>query len=346
MSRSWLVSRIRTSRSRSRPQARLVRQPRSATRPTRRPRGSSTTRPTGSRASCGSANGSTRNPATSRGSPERINTADRATSSRSRIPARVPSVAWSGTLNFFAKPSAPLQWSWCSWVRTSASIPEGSNPRSFIRRAISREENPASISNRWLPDSTTTALPPLPEPRMPTRRSGPGGRGGSRGCGAASGAGSGTGAAGGARASPKSRNPCCEALSGRRRFPRCLKGETTARERVPHPFPPLELVFLPRLQELQVGIAELLDLHLDALDARGLQVVEEDRDLLLQLAQLDLQRARRQVERHVGDLLERVVEAGVDADGPQVGRPVGDLPEALGRAGVARPEDGGAVLLD
>src|SRR5215210_6764808 len=97
---------------------------------------------------------------------------------------------------------------------------------------------------------------------------------------------------------------------------RLFKGSTTQKKRyhIQGVFPPdpLELVFLALLQELEVRVAELPDLLLDACDARRLEVVEEDGDLLLQLAQLGLERPRRQVQRHVRHLLEGIVEAGVD----------------------------------
>src|SRR6185295_6880945 len=95
------------------------------------------------------------------------------------------------------------------------------------------------------------------------------------------------------------------------------QGENTARSKRYHILGrparrSLELVFLSLLEELDIRIAQLPDLLVDAPDARRLEVMNEDRHLLLQLAQLGGERLRRQVQRDVRHPLQRVVEAGVD----------------------------------
>ena len=157
------------------------------------------------------------------------------------------------------------------------------DPDRLMRRSSSRQEKPASTRSRPPSDSTTTALPPLPEPSTTAAQ---------RGSGDLELGGSDCTAGGVYRSAP--------AVAGRGRTapPRsCRSGPARGSRcrgcRAPGP---------PRWMRS---------------DAGRLEVVQEDRHPALELRELDREGLRRQVQREVGDRLQRVVEAGCRARPPR-----------------------------
>ena len=79
---------------------------------------------------------------------------------KSRGPVRPP----------IARFQPEFKWSVSGWVSTTARTDAGLNPRSSIRRRVSRGEKPESSRTIPLGPSTTTQFPELPEPRTQMRR--------------------------------------------------------------------------------------------------------------------------------------------------------------------------------